>query len=132
MPTPARMSWKASPGEATTPEMRRRLGAKLGSIHDVSQVSLLRGYYPDCSVSAKCRFPPTSTPTFLRPAEQRIQVNLPAITDNLLEIESQCLEHRLRHRFDLFPHVVFAVDRMLNVIQRLGAGGGHKVAHQST
>jgi hypothetical protein len=35
------------------------------------------------------------------PVEQRIQVNLPTITDDPLEIESQCLENRLRHRPDL-------------------------------
>src|SRR6266851_4537535 len=74
-----------------------------------------------------CRCPATS-----HPAEQRIQINLPAIADDLLEIESQCFENALRHRPDLLPHIVLAIDRMLNVIHRLRAGGGNEVAYQST
>jgi hypothetical protein len=59
-----------------------------------------------CCASATA-IPPTAS----RPSEQRIQINLPAIADDLLEIESQCFQNKFRHRPDLLPHKVLAVPR---------------------
>ena len=65
-------------------------------------------------------------------AEQGVQIDLPAIADDLVEFQSQSFEDRLRHRLHLFEHVVLAVDRMLNIVHRLRAGRGNDVAHQSS
>jgi len=35
------------------------------------------------------------------------------------------------NRFDLLDHVVFAIERMLDVVERLGPGRGHHIADEA-
>ena len=62
---------------------------------------------------------------------RRIEIELPGVADHPVEIESENLEHRLGNRLYLLRNVVLAVERMLEVVDRLGTGSGDDVADRS-
>src|ERR1700678_4291199 len=63
--------------------------------------------------------------------ELGVKIELAAITDHALEIQSQCSQHRLGDWFYLLHHVVLAIERVANVVERLGARRRHDVADRS-
>ena len=59
-------------------------------------------------------------------------LQLPAVPDALFEFQPERRQHRLGHRFDLLDDVVFAIDGMMDIAERFGAGAGHQIADEST
>src|SRR5579871_4359551 len=55
------------------------------------------------------------------------QLPLATIAHHGIEIEPERCQDGLRHRANLLAHIVLAIRRVLNIVERLGAGGGHEV-----
>jgi hypothetical protein len=56
------------------------------------------------------------------PLPSHVERHLPPIPNDLLEIEPKRRKDRFSDRFDLLQHIVLAIERMLNVVDRFGAG----------
>jgi hypothetical protein len=54
-------------------------------------------------------------------------LDLTAVSDHLIEIQAERAQNGLRDGANLLVHIVFAIQRMLDIVERLGASGGHHI-----
>ena len=62
---------------------------------------------------------------------RQIEIELARVADHALEVQAERLQHRLGHRLDLLLDIVLAVERMLEIVERLGSGRGDDVADRA-
>ena len=72
-----------------------------------------------------------SSTLFARRVQDRQKAHLPVIANDAIKVEAQGGEYRFRNRSDLFVDVVFAIERVLEVVDGLGPRRRHQVMNQA-